>query len=448
MKKWILGLLLFFTVGVNAGHAETQKILLVHEGYYSFNQLAQHLRSSGYIVDMVNVDSPTITVPLLSKYNQMWFFGSNPYGHRIFQKSEVDAVISFQKSGGSLLMAGDHKARPGQPCRYPGDYNQNLNLIAQEYGVACSGCIYNPSVTYAPWTLFAPETSSHDIWSEVSQILAHDSECEMTVNDSKVDVIGRMKNSLPVLAVRQGCAPEGKIVFDSTFVRYVDGLLGSGDQSKYALNIAAWLSTNNRCNSAPHANAGSDQTLELQSCDGVGVVLDGSGSIDPDADPLSYRWSWNGGSAEGKIASVVLPLGVHEITLTVSDPDGLISEDKVLVKVADTIAPTLDVAVDRSLLWPPNHRLIPVNVSTKVTDACVESTRVELVSVISSEPVNGIGNGNTNTDIIVSGSGTVMLRAERSGAGDGRTYTILYSATDIAGNTTYSSAMVEVPHSR
>ena len=39
-----------------------------------------------------------------------------------------------------------------------------------------------------------------------------------------------------------------------------------------------------------------------------------------------------------------------------------------------------------------------------------------------------------------------MLRAERSGKGNGRIYLITYSATDSSGNTSFAEATVIVPH--
>ena len=40
------------------------------------------------------------------------------------------------------------------------------------------------------------------------------------------------------------------------------------------------------------------------------------------------------------------------------------------------------------------------------------------------------------------------LRAERSGRGTGRVYTVTYRAQDACGNAATASATVEVPHSR
>jgi len=41
-----------------------------------------------------------------------------------------------------------------------------------------------------------------------------------------------------------------------------------------------------------------------------------------------------------------------------------------------------------------------------------------------------------------------LLRAERSGQGDGRVYTIVYRATDSAGNSGLAAAYVRVPKHR
>ncbi len=60
------------------------------------------------------------------------------------------------------------------------------------------------------------------------------------------------------------------------------------------------------------------------------------------------------------------------------------------------------------------------------------------VTATSSEPDNGLGDGDTANDIQISGSGTltpvINLRAERAGNGNGRTYTITVVALDAAGN--------------
>jgi len=268
----------------------------------------------------------------------------------------------------------------------------------------------------------------------------------MKIDNPNVQIIGRMQNGFPILAIkdRENCT-EGRIAFDSTFGRYADGLLHQGDNRQYVLNIAKWLGEKTCTNNPPVAIAQGNQFVELQDCNGATVMLDGSASYDPDGDPLTYRWSWANGSAEGSNPIILLPLGIHQITLTVDDGKGLTSTDTLTVTVVDTTPPDLKVIASPNVLWPPNHKYIPVNLTLLVSDACVETTTVQLLNVTSNESDNGQGDGNTSNDVLINADGSIMLRAERSGSGSGRVYTITYKASDISGNFTISSATVFVP---
>jgi phosphodiesterase/alkaline phosphatase D-like protein len=102
------------------------------------------------------------------------------------------------------------------------------------------------------------------------------------------------------------------------------------------------------------------------------------------------------------------------------------------------------VTATPNVLWPPNHELIPVTVSVAATDNDgIASERI--VDVSSNESVNGIGDGNTATDWQITGDLSLLLRAERSGNGSGRTYTITIEVTDLSGNAARQSTTVFVP---
>ena len=96
-------------------------------------------------------------------------------------------------------------------------------------------------------------------------------------------------------------------------------------------------------NQAPTADAGADQILE---CEGGGVAtaaLDGSGSSDPNSDLLTFEWLEGGAAiATGETTNVVLAVGTHVLTLRVTDPSGLFSEDSVTIDVVDTTGPSID----------------------------------------------------------------------------------------------------------
>jgi hypothetical protein len=96
------------------------------------------------------------------------------------------------------------------------------------------------------------------------------------------------------------------------------------------------------------------------------------------------------------------------------------------------------------VLWPANHKYVDVSATVVVSDNFDPSPTVTLVSVTSNEPDNGEDDGNTVDDIVIVGDYEFELRAERSGVGTGRTYTITYEATDSCDNSTTGSAIVSV----
>ena len=86
-------------------------------------------------------------------------------------------------------------------------------------------------------------------------------------------------------------------------------------------------------------------------------------------------------------------------------------------------------------VWPPNHKMVEIDVAQA---AGVEEA-VTVLSVTSDEPVNALHDGATLVDASFEG-GMAMVRAERSGVGDGRVYEIRYAVGDCEG-----SVFVSVP---
>ena len=222
-------------------------------------------------------------------------------------------------------------------------------------------------------------------------------------------------------------------------------------------------------NQPPVADAGADISGECASAEGTPVTLDGSGSTDPDStegtndDIVSFEWFKYFGTpdqvslGEGMMQDVSLPLGSHVITLQVTDSEGEMATDDVMVEIVDTTPPTISFVLDPDMLWPPNHDMHEVYADVTAADTCGEVT-VALVSVTSSQPDNGLGDGDTVDDIQGVDAGTAdfwfMLRAERQGPWPvenpgmypGRTYTVMYSVVDGSGNAAEASGEVLVPH--
>lgn len=204
----------------------------------------------------------------------------------------------------------------------------------------------------------------------------------------------------------------------------------------------------------PVANAGPDQTIECNR--GGTVTLDGSASFDPDGESITYAWKQVSGttvslSVSGATATfTAAPPGVYEFQLTVTDTNGASASDNVVVTVRDTTPPNLLVSLSPNSLWPPNHKMVDITANITVTDACDAHPTVKLVSISSNEPANSTGDGNTSPDIAGATFGTddrsFQLRAERKGNGNGRVYTVTYSAEDASGNTAQQIATVTVAH--
>ncbi|HOP97941.1 MAG TPA: PKD domain-containing protein [Verrucomicrobiota bacterium] len=271
-------------------------------------------------------------------------------------------------------------------------------------------------------------------------------------------------------------------------------------------------------NEPPVANAGVDVTVECPEP----VILDGTGSTDPEGSALSYLWTANGTTlGTNAVISAVFGLGVHTVTLTVTDACGATSEDTVQVSVVDTTPPVISApevihlpsgdgcqalvpdllatisatdnctAADQlvkvqnppagtalgagehivqitvtdesgneataevvlniqdsnapaiisanaspAALWPPNHKLVAVDVSVLAQDNCDETPVSRIVSITSNYPVE-------QGDIQVTGPLTAKLAASKGPSAADRIYTITVESTDKSGNT--STVQIAVP---
>ena len=204
----------------------------------------------------------------------------------------------------------------------------------------------------------------------------------------------------------------------------------------------------------PVADGGADKTLNEYTT----VALSAAGSSDPDGDTLTYSWLQAGGpavtltgdtTATPNLMTPFVGPGGADLTfqVTVDDGYGGSAVDTVVVHVQNANDPPLASAAQPTIacLLVPNHAMSLVEI-TGVSDPNSNAT-ITITSVTQDEPTNGLGDGDTAIDAVIDNDGTVLLRAERAGTGDGRVYHVHFTATGYEGSAS-GVVTVSVPHNR
>ena len=103
---------------------------------------------------------------------------------------------------------------------------------------------------------------------------------------------------------------------------------------------------------------------------------------------------------------------------------------------------------DPDCLWPPNNKMVPVNI-LGVTDPDGDPVTIVITGITSDEATateKGAGGPKHAPDADGIGTDTAELRSERSGKGNGRVYEISFIALDGEGGECEGSVAVCVPH--
>jgi hypothetical protein len=141
-------------------------------------------------------------------------------------------------------------------------------------------------------------------------------------------------------------------------------------------------------------------------------------------------------------------LGTTTVTCTATDAHLNTSTGTFTVTVRDTTPPTItSVTADpHEIIWPPNHKLIPISIQVVATDAVDANPFVHIVSITSDQPEDcHCGDGDVAPDEVFTTDGnlSIQLRAERTSGVD-RHYTITVAVTDFSGNTSTATVVVSV----
>ena len=86
--------------------------------------------------------------------------------------------------------------------------------------------------------------------------------------------------------------------------------------------------------SPPVANAGADQPLVKNEPLGGSAILNGTGSYDPDGDPLIYQWYGPFAPTSGPTPQVQVPEGVYSVSLVVDDGTSYSDVDTTIVTIS------------------------------------------------------------------------------------------------------------------
>ena len=241
-------------------------------------------------------------------------------------------------------------------------------------------------------------------------------------------------------------------------------------------------STGTVSNQAPTANAGPAQTVTDSDNSGAeNITLNGSASSDSDGAIVSYAWSATGVSIPtGATPSANFPVGIHNVTLTVTDDDGATDTDVVVITVnapAANQAPTANAGTNQtvtdsddsgsesitlngsassdsdgtivSYAWSATGVSIPTgatpsanfpvgihNVTLTVTDDDgATDTGVVVITVntpVNQAPTSNAGPDQTVADSDDNGSESITLNGSASSDSDGTIVSYAWSATGVS----------------
>lgn len=220
------------------------------------------------------------------------------------------------------------------------------------------------------------------------------------------------------------------------------------------LEASGTATTANLIALAPVVTAGSVTMTDLTNSCAASVTVTASASSHFNL-PVTIDYFLNNKPVgSGSSATTTLAIGSsYTFIITGTDTGGMSDEITKKVTPIDTLGPVVTTIRSPITLWPPNHDYATITLDqcvTSVVDQCDGSldamTHGQITNVTANEQADDLGSGNTCNDIVISSNNTVKLRAERDGGGQGRVYTIHFTESDLAGNKTPATCVVQVPH--
>ncbi len=188
------------------------------------------------------------------------------------------------------------------------------------------------------WTVIHDEGEENCRWKSISWHEKKPAGTDITVSAKAANTLEELE-SKPYIQVQNNVEIKDLI---GRFVQVEVKLKTSNLETPILEDISI-----NSYNRAPIADAGDDITVQAGPDGKAKVLLDGTGSYDPDGDNLTYKWIWDGGQAEGNQPEIILPEGTTKIMLVVNDGKVESEPDFVNVTVVGTNSLKTDLFTDK-----------------------------------------------------------------------------------------------------
>ena len=164
----------------------------------------------------------------------------------------------------------------------------------------------------------------------------------------------------------------------------------------------------------------------------------------------STEYSTDNGATWAPYADVITISneGTTTVLYRSTDRAGNVETAQTLVVKIDKTAPTLTLAADPSVIWPPNGQAVNVTLSGAGADATSGLSSVEYV--VTDEYGSPLAiPARTLAGASASWADSLAVEARREGNdADGRVYRVIATLRDAAGNATFETVAILVPHDR